>query len=50
MVGAGRVVFVLHDVFRYTFDEVGEIVGRRSPVASSPARVLGAWPCPRGPT
>lgn len=28
MTPAERVAFVLHDVFRYTFDEVGQIVGR----------------------
>jgi RNA polymerase sigma factor (sigma-70 family) len=33
MTPAERVAFVLHDVFRYTFAEVGEIVGR-SPQAS----------------
>jgi RNA polymerase sigma factor (sigma-70 family) len=47
MTPAERVAFVLHDVFRYPFGEVGEIVGR-SPaacrqLASSARRRLRAW-------
>ena len=43
MTPAERVAFILHDVFRYSFAEVAEMVGR-SPAASPPARVVGAPP------
>ncbi|MGP3957055.1 RNA polymerase sigma factor SigJ [Nonomuraea sp. 3N208] len=54
MTPAERVVFVLHDVFRYPFTEVAEIVGR-TPVAcrqlaSSARRRLDASRAPAAPT
>jgi RNA polymerase sigma factor (sigma-70 family) len=54
MTPAERVVFVLHDVFRYTFNEVAEIVGR-SPaacrqLASSARRRVAASRVPGTPT
>lgn len=54
MTPAERVVFVLHDVFRYTFTEVAEIVGR-SPaacrqLASSARRRVAASRVPGTPT
>jgi RNA polymerase sigma factor (sigma-70 family) len=49
MTPAKRVAFLLHDVFRYPFDEVGEIVGRspaacRQLASSARRRVRGARP------
>jgi RNA polymerase sigma-70 factor (ECF subfamily) len=54
MTPAERVAFVLHDVFRYSFIEVAEIVGR-TPAAcrqlgSSARRRLRAVPAPATPT
>jgi RNA polymerase sigma-70 factor (ECF subfamily) len=54
MTPAERVAFVLHDVFRYSFAEVAEIVGR-SPaacrqLASSARRRIGASQSPPAPT
>jgi RNA polymerase sigma factor (sigma-70 family) len=54
MTPAERVAFILHDVFRYSFAEVGEIVGR-TPVAcrqlaSSARRRLRAAQAPPAPT
>ena len=53
MTSAERVAFILHDVFRYSFAEVAEIVGR-SPaacrqLASSARRRVGGSPPPAGP-
>jgi len=53
MTPAERVAFILHDVFRYPFAEVAEIVGR-SPaacrqLASSARRRLRASPAPAAP-
>ena len=53
MTSAERVAFILHDVFRYSFAEVGEIVGR-SPaacrqLASSARRRVGGSPPPAKP-
>ena len=54
MTPAERVVFILHDVFRYPFDEVAEIVGRTSAacrqLASSARRRIGASQAPGTPT
>jgi RNA polymerase sigma factor (sigma-70 family) len=54
MTPAERVAFILHDVFRYSFTEVAEIVGR-TPVAcrqlaSSARRRIGASQAPATPT
>ncbi|MFF5294130.1 RNA polymerase sigma factor SigJ [Paractinoplanes globisporus] len=54
MTSAERVAFILHDVFRYSFAEVAEIVGR-SPaacrqLASSARRRVGAAPPPTAPS
>jgi RNA polymerase sigma factor (sigma-70 family) len=54
MTPAERVAFILHDVFRYSFAEVAEIVGR-SPaacrqLASSARRRIGAARAPATPT
>jgi RNA polymerase sigma-70 factor, ECF subfamily len=54
MTPAERVAFILHDVFRYSFAEVAEIVGR-SPaacrqLASSARRRIGAAQAPAAPT
>lgn len=53
MTPAERVVFVLHDVFRYPFGEVAEIVGRSSAacrqLASSARRRVRAGRVPVGP-
>jgi RNA polymerase sigma factor (sigma-70 family) len=54
MTPAERVVFILHDVFRYSFAEVAEIVGR-SPaacrqLASSARRRIRASQAPASPT
>jgi Sigma-70, region 4 len=54
MTPAERVAFVLHDVFRYSFAEVAEIVGR-SPaacrqLASSARRRIRAAQAPSTPT
>jgi RNA polymerase sigma-70 factor, ECF subfamily len=53
MTSAERVAFILHDVFRYSFAEVAEIVGR-SPaacrqLASSARRRIGGAPPPVAP-
>ena len=53
MTSAERVAFILHDVFRYSFAEVAEIVGR-SPaacrqLASSARRRVGGAPPPAAP-
>jgi hypothetical protein len=53
MTSAERVAFILHDVFRYSFAEVAEIVGR-SPaacrqLASSARRRVGGSPPPAAP-
>jgi DNA-directed RNA polymerase specialized sigma24 family protein len=53
MTPAERVVFILHDVFRYAFAEVAEIVGR-SPaacrkLASSARRRIRVSPVPVTP-
>lgn len=54
MTPAERVVFVLHDVFRYTFNEVAEIVGRSSAacrqLASSARRRVADSRVPGTPT
>ena len=54
MTPAERVAFILHDVFRYPFDEVAEIVGRTSAacrqLASSARRRIGASQAPGTPT
>jgi RNA polymerase sigma-70 factor, ECF subfamily len=51
---AERVAFVLHDVFRYPFAEVAEIVGRTPAacrqLASSARRRLDASPAPETPS
>src|SRR5256885_11040533 len=53
MTPAERVAFVLHDVFRYSFAEVAEIVGRTPAacrqLASSARRRLGASQAPATP-
>lgn len=54
MTPAERVAFILHDVFRYSFNEVADIVGR-SPaacrqLASSARRRIGASGAPVTPT
>jgi RNA polymerase sigma-70 factor (ECF subfamily) len=50
MTPAERVAFILHDVFRYSFAEVAEIVGRTPAacrkLASSARRRVGASPTP----
>jgi RNA polymerase sigma-70 factor (ECF subfamily) len=50
MTPAERVAFILHDVFRYSFTEVAEIVGRTPAacrkLASSARRRVGAPPTP----
>ncbi|MFC9893763.1 RNA polymerase sigma factor SigJ [Nocardia sp. NPDC127579] len=52
MTPAERVAFVLHDVFRYPFAEVAEIVGRTPAacrqLASSARRRIDSAPCPTG--
>jgi len=53
MTPAERVAFILHNVFRYSFAEVAEVVGR-SPaacrqLASSARRPVGASPAPVAP-
>jgi RNA polymerase sigma-70 factor (ECF subfamily) len=54
MTPAERVAFILHDVFRYPFTEVAEIVGRTPAacrqLASSARRRLRAAPAPTTPT
>jgi RNA polymerase sigma factor (sigma-70 family) len=54
MTPAERVAFILHDVFRYPFAEVGEIVGRTPAacrqLASSARRRLRAAQAPATPT
>jgi RNA polymerase sigma factor (sigma-70 family) len=54
MTPAERVAFILHDVFRYSFPEVAEIVGRTPAacrqLASSARRRLGAAESPTAPT
>jgi RNA polymerase sigma factor (sigma-70 family) len=54
MTPAERVAFILHDVFRYSFAEVAEIVGRTPAasrqLASSARRRLRARPAPATPT
>ncbi|WP_327351203.1 RNA polymerase sigma factor SigJ [Streptomyces sp. NBC_01304] len=53
MTPAERVAFVLHDVFRYSFAEVAEIVGRTPPacrqLASSARRRIRAAQAPAAP-
>ncbi|WP_345608255.1 RNA polymerase sigma factor SigJ [Pseudonocardia adelaidensis] len=53
MTPAERVAFVLHDVFRYPFGDVAEIVGRTPAacrqLASSARRRIRAAPAPAGP-
>ena len=53
MTPAERVAFILHDVFRYTFAEVAEIVGRTPAacrqLASSARRRIRASPTPTTP-
>jgi RNA polymerase sigma factor (sigma-70 family) len=53
MTPAERVAFILHDVFRYPFTEVAEIVGRTPAacrqLASSARRRIGASPAPETP-
>ncbi len=50
MTPAERVAFILHDVFRYSFAEVAEIVGRTPAacrqLASSARRRIRAWQAP----
>jgi ketosteroid isomerase-like protein len=54
MTPAQRVAFILHDVFRYPFDEVAEIVGRTPAacrqLASSARRRIHASQTPATPT
>ena len=54
MTPAQRVAFILHDVFRYSFAEVAEIVGRTPAacrqLASSARRRIGASQAPATPT
>jgi len=54
MTPAERVAFILHDVFRYTFGEVGEIVGRTPAacrqLASSARRRIHTSQAPAAPT
>jgi len=54
MTPAERVAFILHDVFRYTFAEVAEIVGRTPgacrQLASSARRRIRASQAPATPT
>jgi RNA polymerase sigma-70 factor (ECF subfamily) len=54
MTPAERVAFILHDVFRYSFAEVAEIVGRTPAacrqLASSARRRIGAAQAPATPT
>jgi RNA polymerase sigma-70 factor (ECF subfamily) len=54
MTPAERVAFILHDVFRYSFAEVAEIVGRTSAacrqLASSARRRIRASQAPASPT
>ncbi|MGC5288817.1 RNA polymerase sigma factor SigJ [Micromonospora sp. DT231] len=54
MTPAERVAFVLHDVFRYPFGEVAEIVGRTPAacrqLASSARRRVRTVPTPTGPS
>jgi RNA polymerase sigma factor (sigma-70 family) len=54
MTPAERVAFILHDVFRYSFDEVAEIVGRTPAacrqLASSARRRIRAAQVPSAPT
>ncbi len=54
MTPAERVAFVLHDVFRYPFGEVAEIVGRTPAacrqLASSARRRIRAAQSPAGPS
>jgi RNA polymerase sigma factor (sigma-70 family) len=54
MTAAERVSFILHDVFRYSFTEVAEIVGRTPAacrqLASSARRRIGASHTPATPT
>jgi RNA polymerase sigma factor (sigma-70 family) len=53
MTPAERVAFVLHDVFRYPFADVAEIVGRTPAacrqLATSARRRLRAWQAPAAP-
>jgi len=53
MTPAQRVALILHDVFRYTFDEVADIVGRTPAacrqLASSARRRVRAAPAPAAP-
>ena len=54
MTPAERVAFILHDVFRYSFAEVAEIVGRTPAacrqLASSARRRIRAEQAPAAPT
>lgn len=55
MTPAERVAFVLHDVFRFTFDEIGGIVGRTPPAcrqlaSSARRRLRAAQPSPAQPS
>jgi RNA polymerase sigma factor (sigma-70 family) len=54
MTPAERVAFILHDVFRYSFAEVAEVVGRTPAacrqLASSARRRIGAAQAPTTPT
>jgi RNA polymerase sigma-70 factor (ECF subfamily) len=55
MTPAERVTFLLHDIFRYPFDEVAEIVGRssgacRQLASSARRRVRDAQPAPQTST
>jgi RNA polymerase sigma factor (sigma-70 family) len=54
MTPAGRVAFILHDVFGYPFADIAEITGRTPAacrqLASSARRRLRAWPAPAAPT
>jgi RNA polymerase sigma factor (sigma-70 family) len=54
MTPAERVAFILHDVFRYSFAEVAEVVGRTPAacrqLASSARRRIRASPAPATPT
>lgn len=54
MTPAERVAFILHDVFRYSFNEVAEVVGRTPAacrqLATSARRRIGAAQVPTTPT
>lgn len=49
MTPAERVAFVLHDVFRYTFREIGDIVGRSPEACRQLAASARRRTTPRGP-